>query len=149
MQKKFTLLTAVAASLLLTIAGILVVAYTIAVGSDLWLFPSVETLGRDYLDRIIGRDLGGIAKLAYDSESSGCVKHAALRSIELYGGATVRNVRVTSEPGKGSDDRIEWTIVKFDYRQPHHQSWQTGEVLLMTNNRYNRTMRRSLHCVGG
>jgi hypothetical protein len=113
------------------------------------LLPTVDWIGRNYLDRVVANDASGIAAMAKNEENRGCVRGEAEREIATYGGASIRNVRVAVRPGEGSDDRIEWTIVSFDYRQPQTDLWQAGEITMMTNNRYNNSPIRSLNCIGG
>jgi hypothetical protein len=130
------------------ICGLLVMLFW----RDLLPFPSAESIGRNYLDRIIASDPNNIEKMANDNEYLSCIRLEALGDIAKYGGATVRNVRVSTESGTGSDDRLEWTIIKFDYQkieQIDGNPWQQGKITIMTSNSNNNTLFRSIHCIGG
>jgi hypothetical protein len=151
MMKSKSVLTNLLGSVVLvsaiTIVGLLVISWFFH--APILLFPSADRIGRDYLDRIIDMDLDGIAAMAKDDENRECVRAEGEDGIVAYGGVKVRNVSVSTRSGEGSDDRIEWTIVNFEYRQSHGDSWRSGEITIMTNNRYNSLLWRSLNCIGG
>jgi hypothetical protein len=121
----------------------------IAVGGSLLLlipflvsFPTSETLARWYLGEVI---TGTNEEL--QTPYLRCAAYYVQRDRALYGGSEVRNVLVSSSPGGGSSDTIEFVSIDFEYRRPGASDWQPGFInTVMTDFRPLQT--RWLYCSG-
>lgn len=113
----------------LSILGCLLALFLHTIGS-LSFLPS-DTLARAYLDAVMRRDLEGAANL-YRTHSP-TILSTIQQEIETYGGAEIRSLTASVEPGTGSSETIEFVTLKFEYRSPGSTQWREGTITLMTD----------------
>jgi len=72
-------------------------------------------------------------------DSNGTCRLALLKSvkrdIEKFGNAEVRKMSIETKYNDGSDGSIEFAMVEFDYRKSGQETWQKGEMYLITDHR--------------
>jgi hypothetical protein len=113
---------------IMILGGGLVLSFLLGFNS----YPSNETMARRYLDAVQRQDLERAVELA----GPGCaalVRETAQADIATYGGAEVRDVDIQAQPGTGSDDKIRFVTLTFEYRRAGVTDWQAGRLRILTD----------------
>jgi hypothetical protein len=95
-------------------------------------YPSTYAIADQYLKAVIDENYEAAIKLgrSYCQEA---VQETALRDIEQFGRAEIRNVVAEVRASTGSDDEIQFAEIKFEYRKRAQTEWQSGKLRVLTD----------------
>lgn len=97
-------------------------------------YPTADMLAYEYLGRIQHADNEGAVRTGGKYPVCGDVLEQDVRKdIEKFGNSEIRNIRITTSSGSGSDDGIQFTIIDFEYRKMSMSNWHEGKMRLVSD----------------
>jgi hypothetical protein len=96
-------------------------------------YPSTRTIANRYLRAVINEDFEAALELGRSKEyCQGKLRDSILMDIEKFGDSEIRDVEINVYGNRGSDDGLQFAEIRFMYRRPNQEEWQTAEMQLST-----------------
>jgi hypothetical protein len=97
-------------------------------------YPSTKTIANRYLQAIVREDSESALELGRSREYCQDELRASISTdIEEFGGSELRDVTIEVHGNTGSDDELQFAEIRFAYRHPNQEEWQTAEMKLGTD----------------